>query len=254
MTRAGSFFVREGATYVPTGLGASPWTPDMLGGIPLAGLSAHVLDRVPAVEGTHIARLTIDILGAVPQQPLTPKVTILREGRRLQLVQVELLAGERCRVRTTGLRMRTIESPDHSLPLTRQFPDIADIKSNRSGWAETIAIEGDFDTPGPGARWVRITCPVVAGEPISPLECVAMVSDFGSGIGSIVSPVEWSFANVDISIHLTRRPRGEWLLIDSGSESAGNGIGIANSRLSDFDGIIGSAHQTVFIDRVRPKL
>jgi len=245
-----AFYTRTGDVYEPTQLAVSPWNGRLQGGVALAGLTAHALGKTPSPVPMQTARMTLDILKMVPMGALTSSVRVIREGARLQLLEVELLADGRACLRATALRVRTASSPERVLAPTRLFPggSLHDLTQRQSKWVETIGIEGEYTSPGPGARWVRFLCTVVAGEPRSPLESAAMLADFGSGIGPLVSPREWTFANVDISMHLTRLPRGDWLLIDATSESAGNGVGVSNTRLGDRDGMIGSAHQTIYLD------
>jgi Thioesterase-like superfamily len=163
---------------------------------------------------------------------LLPSTRVIREGKRLQLLEIELASEGRPCLRASALRMRTAISPEQALPPSHPFPgsSVDEVTQRHSKWVETIRIEGDYDLPGPGARWVRFLTTVVAGEALLPLESAAMLADFGSVIGPLVSPREWPFANVDISIHLTRLPRENWLLTDAISESTGNGIGITNTR------------------------
>jgi len=251
MTSDLSFYTHDGSMYLPTDLAVSPWNSRVQSGVALAGLTAHLLERVPSPVPMHMARLTLDILGTAPMGALLATARVIREGRRLQLLETEFLANGRPCLRATALRVRTAASPERALPLTRPFPagSLQDLTRRQSNWVETIPIEGNFLMPGPGALWARFLCPVVAGESRSPMESIAMLADFGSGVGPLVSPRDWTFANIDISLHLTRPPRGEWLLIDASGESAGNGIGLSNSRLGDRDGMIGSAHQTTYLDR-----
>jgi Thioesterase-like superfamily len=245
---APAFFLGEGDRYVPTGRGVSPWNGHSLGGVAIAGLLAHLIDRTPTLSPMHPARLTIDLFGAVPMEPLTPAVSVVREGRRIQMVDAVLEAGGRTWARASALRMRTEETPGQETPLTQAFPTtLLDVQT--SDMSDSIRVSHSSAPSGKGARWVRFPYPVVLGEPLGALEAVAMIADFGSGISPMLSYSEWTFANLDISIHLTRLPRGDWLLIDAETESSGNGIGIARGRLGDADGMIGTSHQTVFLDR-----
>jgi Thioesterase-like superfamily len=250
----GSFYTRADGRYSPTLIAASPWSSGLQSGVALAGLCAHINEQVPAPVPMHVARLTIDILRGTPMGPLSATTTLLREGRRLQLLESALHADGQCVVRAHCLRVRAGSSPQRLDAPSVAFPEDADMRLQRQvPWAETITVAGDFHQPGPGARWVRILSPVVSGCTLSPLETVAMLADFGSGVGPLCSPAEWSFANVDISLHLLRLPQDDWMLIESASESAGNGYGVANARLGDRHGMFGSAHQTIFLDsRQRP--
>lgn len=244
-----AFYRREGDRYVPTGMGVSPWNGHSQNGLALAGLAAHVLEQIPAPVPMMTARLTIDIQGVVPMEPLTAALRILRSGQRVQTIEVELRAGDRTWLRATALRIRTQDTPQVATPLSRTVPTDDEARTPRplTPWAQTIAREGDFLHPGPGAQWIRFCCTVVEGAPLSPLERLAMLADFGSGVGFLLSVRQWSMANVDIALHVTRLPRGPWLLVDAFSESAGNGFGLVHARIGDQDGMIGVAHQTTFL-------
>ena len=66
MSSVGALFVKDGALFVPTGLGASPWQSKAHGGVALGGLVAHVLEQVPSPAPMQVVRITLDILGAIP--------------------------------------------------------------------------------------------------------------------------------------------------------------------------------------------
>jgi hypothetical protein len=55
------------------------------------------------------------------------------------------------------------------------------------------------------------------------------------------------FINVDLSVHLERMPEGEWVCVDALTPPQRNGIGVAESVLSDERGRIGRAAQALLI-------
>jgi hypothetical protein len=195
----------------------------------------------------HVARLSIDLMGAVPMVPLEPLVKVVREGKRVQLIELALAAGGRSWVRASALRIRLADTPPLPAALTVPFP--CDAVPRGHGWFESLVVRCEAGGQGPGAWWIRFLANAVEGEVCSPLERVAMTADFGSGTAAPASRVDWTLANLDIAVHLTRAPRGEWLLLDSTSETAGNGIGLVHNRLGDCDGMIGGGYQTIFVDR-----
>jgi acyl-CoA thioesterase len=165
----------------------------------------------------------------------------------MQLVEAELRSGDKTWVRTTALRARISDSPAHAEPLTHPLPQ-EPVVSQDMAWAEIVRASGDFKVRGPGAMWVRLTADVVEGEPLTALQRMAAVADFGSGAAPLVPYRHWTSANLDIVMNFSRLAQGEWLLIDATSESAGNGIGIANARMGDQDGMFATAAQTLFLN------
>ena len=215
-----AFYEPRGALFAPTDINVSPWNSKGLNGVALAGLAAHVIGKVPSPAEMHTARLTIDILGLVPRVPLEAQVRVVREGHRIQLVEVDLVAEGRPCVRATALRTRIAPSPLAEQPLAHPLPDLA-LARGVVPWVTMYRLEGSYLQAGPGAQWVHVQTDVVAGHPLSALERVAMVADFGSSTAPLVSPREWTFANLDISAHLTRLPQGEWILLDTTSTGVG---------------------------------
>jgi hypothetical protein len=246
-----AFYRREGDAYVPTGLGVSPWNGTSQAGPPLAGLAAYVLDRVPTKGPMHTTRLSIDILGTVPLEPLVPQIRILRDGARMQVIDVEFTHGERLWLRATAVRARISDTGGQSTPLTRRYWTEDDRYENLT-WFEERQIALDRSKPGPGAIWVRFLTDIVEGEPLEPLSLCAMLADFGNGTAPVVPIMENTLANMDITVCMSRLPRGEWVLVDAEGETAGQGSGYSRTRLGDADGMFATAMQSIFIDQRLP--
>ena len=248
-------FERDGDVYVPTALATGPWDRRLQSGVVLNALIAHEIERTPSPAPMVTSRLLLDIMKPTLMAPVAARVTVVREGKRLQLLDVELVQDGAVTARASALRVRIGESPAtdaprHALPP----PGLPSLNSERSPMrhiSETQLESGGLEVRGPGVVWARIAGEIVPGTPISPFVQLAMAADFGSGTSSYVDWREWSFANVDISLHLTRMPEGEWVRIAAETGGAGNGIAVVHSRLADEAGEIGHAHQTLFLDRRR---
>lgn len=243
-----AFYRREGDAFVPTGLGVSPWNGTSQVGMALAGLAGQVLDAVPTPVPMLTTRISIDILGTVPLAPLVPNFRMLREGRRMQVVDVEFTAEERLWLRASAVRARMADIETPQVPLTRRYWNDQDA-SDTIGWFEERQIDLDRRNPGPGAIWTRFTADVIEGEATAPLAVLAMLGDFGNGTAPLMPMSECTLANMDITVCASRMPRGEWMLIDAESESAGHGLGYSRTRLGDVDGMFATAMQSIFIDR-----
>ncbi|MFC3172808.1 thioesterase family protein [Novosphingobium bradum] len=246
--RPSAFYSRDGERFVPTGLGVSPWNPKAQLGVALAGLVGQTIDAVPTITPMITARLTIDILGAIPLEPLTTEVRVLREGKRMQTLEVRLLTGDKPVVHATTLRLRQGSSPEAPPPLAHSLPGAgADV--DPQPWFDSVRLVGDYHTPGPGSTWTRFTAEVIAGEPLSPMARMAMIADYSAGTAPLLPLREWTLANLDIAVYMTREPVGDWLLVEAESEGTGTGIGISRGRIGDERGMFGTSLQTVFLDR-----
>jgi Thioesterase-like superfamily len=89
--------------------------------------------------------------------------------------------------------------------------------------------------------------PLVAGEEPSALQRVMIAADTGNGVSAALDWDKYLFINVDLTVHLHRRPQGEWVCLAAVTLPEPNGIGIADSALFDERGAIGRAVQTLLI-------
>jgi hypothetical protein len=88
-----------------------------------------------------------------------------------------------------------------------------------------------------------------AAHPVSSLQRVALIGDSASGISAELDWQAWSFANVDLDVHLMRPVRGEWLLMEAQTD-LGAGVALARSTLSDADGPLAVGTQTLLLRRL----
>src|SRR5687767_2013486 len=103
----GAAYVVDGDTARATAQAAGPWHPGLQHGGAPASLVVWAAERAPAAGPMRVARLTVELLRPVPVAPLEIRVATLREGRKIQLVEVRLLHDGREAVRGTILKLRT---------------------------------------------------------------------------------------------------------------------------------------------------
>src|SRR5206468_5499775 len=106
-----ALFVLEGERFLPTELSRGPWSPDAQHGGPPAALLARAIERFADGEAMQVARLTVELLRPVPLTPLVVTTAWSRPGRRVQLVEVHLHAGDVEVARASGLRIRRVDLP-----------------------------------------------------------------------------------------------------------------------------------------------
>lgn len=253
-----AFFVKRGDTYDPLPLAMSPWNTAHQGGMAIAGLLMHEAEQVPAPVPMTSARVTIDILKATPFAPVRCRASIVREGKRLQMVEIELLADGDIVARARVLRVRIAKTPSWPAPMTWPQPEDAPRRpllkaaGELDRILETRVVRGGLEVKGPGVIWARIDADLFASQPVEGLAALAMIADFGSGISNVLDRDEWSFANVDISMHMARAPVGPWFLLASEVLSPGTGVNQVNSTMADRTGPFGQAHQTLFVAPLDP--
>jgi hypothetical protein len=97
---------------------------------------------------------------------------------------------------------------------------------------------------------MRQKVPLVAGEEPTPLQRTLVIADVGNGISAVLDWHRFVFINVDLTVNLERMPEGEWICVDAVTRPRPNGIGSAESELSDGRGRIGRGIQTLlFFER-----
>jgi hypothetical protein len=259
----GPVFVPDGDLLVAQPIARAGWYADALHGGPVAVAFARAFERLPAPVEMTVTRLTVDLLRPVPTGPLAITTAVVREGRRIQLIDAEMEAGGIVVARASAMRHRTadIPVPDHPVRPPPPGPDgipitpLGRLGTDEGEWFHVAAIEarfieGDWIEPGPSTVWMRLTTPLVAGEEPTPLQRVIAVSDFGNGISRVL-PRGWLYINSDLTVHLRRMPTTDWVCLRSRTDLGDDGVGLSQSELYDEHGDLGHALQSLVIDRMK---
>jgi hypothetical protein len=248
-----ALFVRDGSGFVGTDVAQGAWNPaDAIGGAVLA-LLGHCLDEVPSLVPMTMSRMTVDIMRPVPLgRRLTVAPVVVREGRKIQLVDLQLTVGGVLHARASVLRLRDADltgrddlptgAPvDPPVPLVP--PDqVASVRDSSTppggflqGWDMRYAPSRDGSATG---LWVRLEVPVVAGEPVRPSARLVACVDFANNIGVDFGPGAATTINPDVNAHVLRRPAGEWVAITGETRfTPALGRGVVTATLSDLEGV-----------------
>ncbi len=252
-----SFFEGAGpGRFWATAASAGPWSPDAQHGGPPSALAARELERHEPDENMRLARVSIDILRPVPVGELTARTRTLRPGKRVALLETVLESGGREVLHARGWRIATLPDapvvPKDALPVT--LPALGPRASFPGGHVEGYLShvewrfeDGNFDAPGPSRAWGRPMIPLLPGEEIAPMPRTLLLADTGSGISMMLDPRLFIFINVDLTVVLQRDPVSEWLLLDAATSMGGTGTGLAETQLSDTNGLVGAAMQTLLV-------
>jgi hypothetical protein len=114
---------------------------------------------------------------------------------------------------------------------------------------EVRVVGGGFDQPGPARAWFRLRRPVVVGERPTGLQRAAAAADFCNGLSSVLPFDRWLYINPDLTLHLARRPEGEWIGLDALTVASDDGTAMAESTVYDRSGRLGRAAQSLILDR-----
>ena len=102
------FFVSDGKDYVPTRLARGPWGPSISGNY-VGGMLGRTVEHEVDDAGLQPARLTVDLLRPVALKPLQMHSSVVRDGRRLRLVDAVMTQDDVIVARASGLFLRRSE-------------------------------------------------------------------------------------------------------------------------------------------------
>lgn len=241
-----------------TELTRGPWSAEHQHAGPPTALIGREIERAVG-PGWQLGRLTLEILEPIPIGEVTVGVRVVRPGRRVQMVECELLAeGEKV---VTGrawlVAERSLVLPD--LPQVDITPPLGPAEGIEKPYFRTGQdvgyhtgmefrfLRGGFLEQGSAQAWLRMRVPLVAGEVPTPLARALVAADTGNGISGVLDHREFLFLNTDLTVSLTRLPGGEWVGLDATTIVTATGLGVADTVLGDERGPIGRAIQTLLV-------
>jgi hypothetical protein len=253
-----AFYLRDGESFVPTGATRGPWDPDAQHAGPPAALLARAIERCEPREDMRVGRITVEILGPVPLEPLTVEARVARPGRAVELLEASLAGprGEAMRARAWRLMPGelAVATAGDGRPPGPSEGAASDLPATGHDFGYHAAMEysfvrGAFREPGPATVWMRMRLPLVEGEEPGPLERVLVAADSGNGVSAALDWREHLFINTELTVHLLRPPEGGWVCLDAVTRV--DGLGLAETTLWDERGRIGRAAQILLV-RPRP--
>ncbi|MFG2890976.1 thioesterase family protein [Streptomyces sp. NPDC048248] len=243
--------------YKPTTHASGAWDPDEQHFSPLAGLIVHAIDRHLAAHpdtGLRLSRISFDILGRLALDECEVQVETIRPGRTIELLEaVALIAGRpvvRARAWLLADNDTTAVAGGGATPL--RSPETLDPWPMTSVWPGGYIASLDVrplapPQPGRTTAWISTRLGLVAGQPVSPLASFVALVDTANGIAVRQPPTAWMFPNVDLTIHLHRRPEGRWTGLDTTVTFGPTGQGVTSTVLHDLAGPVGHAQQMLTV-------
>ncbi len=255
-----SYYRRTGDdTFEPTVHAQGAWQETEQHMAPISALMTHLLDTHEPRPDMQIGRITFEILGMIPLAESTITVETIRPGRTIELLEATLTIGGRGIIRArawrlamndtsayAGNELRVVDGPDSAEPVdpTQEWPGgyIASL--------EMRALPGGRD--GRRTVWMRTATDLIEGERATPLASLMTRIDTANGIATRVRPTELMFPNVELSIHLLRRPDPEWVGLDTRVSFGSTGLGLTSSTVHDGNGPLGRVEQCLTVREFPP--
>ena len=265
MTEEQAFYVPDRGGFVGTVLAQGAWDVSSQTGVAVLALLGHVLEDIPTLAPMGLARITVDMVRPVPiHRRLTVTSSVIREGKKLQVLDLAVMVDDVEHARARVLRLRDADvsgepgmppsTTEHD-PASAMLPPeaLSELPTDRGpGMMRALdlrrSLVGEGDTYG---YWVRLRVPVVAGEPVRPTSLQTVAVDFTNCIGAVINPSVATTINPDVSAQFLRPPTGEWLAI-VGDTRFGHtvGRGISAATLSDRDGVFAATSAAQLVQPV----
>jgi hypothetical protein len=253
-----AFYTRLGANvFGPTLHVQGAWRDDEQHMAPVSGILAHAIDLHEPREEMQLARISYDILGMIPARPSTVEVRTTRPGKTIELVEATLSVDGRAVVRADAWRLARHDSTPVAgveldpMPGPDDFPEWQGTDVWAGGYIADLEFRADPERrPGRARVWLRSKRALVEGEECSPVADLVRLVDTANGIAVRVSPREWMFPNVDLTIHLFREPVPStqgWVGFDTRVTMGPTGLGLTSTTLHDVEGPVGRAEQILTV-------
>ncbi len=257
-----SFFTSDGDYLVPADLARSLWSENQMHGVALSGALARALERRVAELGRddlRPARYTVDLFRPATMERCRTTTRVVREGRRLCLVDATVEQDGQAVARASALFLKVAEpaggevwEPDTSpspppleLAPPTEDPHVPVFASN-GVWDASF---GAHQNSGRKTVW-QVGVSVVPQEvpsgfvvAASVADATSMVTNWGSG------GVE--YINTDITLTLARLPVGREIGLDAVDRVSQDGIAVGTATVFDRHGRLGTSVTTAIANAKR---
>jgi hypothetical protein len=247
-----TFYVPEGDGFRPTGLTMSPWRSDAQNGVSLGMLMVHTLETRADTGDGRLARFSLEIMRPAPRTLTHVSWRVATSGRRVRLLEGVLSADGVEAARVNALIVSPTDEAPPPMPLAPPGPPPEGPASPSpmpyaSGLDMRYQRRGGLAETGERVRqsmWMRLLADIVPGVAPSPHAVALAVSDTG-GASMNDYATDWTWPNLDIAVHFSRTPRGEWVHAHSDALVLGAGVATIDHHLSDVEGPFARTHQTL---------
>lgn len=237
----GSYFEAiDTRRYKPTAHVSGAWDPGEQHFGPLGGLIVHAMER-------HVERHLADRpeprpalsrisfgLGRLALDECEIRVETIRPGRTIELLEAVALIADRPVVRARAWLLASCDTSAVAggAPAALAPPERFGSRPLTDVWPGGYIASPDvrpLAPPRPGRATARVS------------------TGLDHGIAVRRSPTDWMFPNVDLTIHLHRRPEGRWTGLDTTVAFGPTGQGVTSTVLHDVTGPVGHAQQILTV-------
>lgn len=257
---ASYFTTPDGQWFAPTDMCRGPWDVAACHAGPPTGLLARASEQ--AVPDQPLARITVDLIRAIPHAGFRIVTEVTRAGRTVSTTLMRLVDGDGREVVTArglhqaeaepgvldGIPTAPYEPPAFAEAEPGPFP-VGRAAHGLPYFRDSVEVRynpGVSSTAGPKRVWMR-ALPLLPDEEPSPFQRICPLADCGNAFGRNSDATDLAFMNTDLTVLLHRAPEGEWFGMDVAGRWEPTGIGMSDALLFDTHGAVGRALQTLLL-------
>jgi acyl-coenzyme A thioesterase PaaI-like protein len=254
-----TFLTRVGETFMPTPSAVGPWGPTTVSGLVISGLVGYAAEQGVGDDDFVGTRLTVDMVRMAVMAELHIETSVLREGRRLRMVDVTITQDGRNVAHGRGVFTRRSEAPPGSVwapAVTMPAPPEPDDTPSfgpRPYVGPTAKPAGNFDPWRDATQekyvWYDFDAQLVEGEQTSAFVRAAAVADVANPLTNWGSH-GLQFVNSDVTLLLSRLPEGTMLGMAARDRQEADGVSVGTAVMFDRLGPVGLTTVTALASEV----
>ena len=239
----------HGDVLTPLPTAAGNWGPNRMRGLAVSGALARAVEHAVQGSGFRPVRWTLELCRVATMDRCHADVRIIRTGKRISLVEADLLQGGTKVATARALFLKPdpdVTTADVWSQTSQLPPPPADLSpgtdeprlhySDDTGWMSTPASDHN------GMRkimWV-LGVRVVEDEALSAFQFAASAADVASVVGNW-GTAGMQFINADVTLALARLPQGLEIGLAATDRVETDGISTSTVTVFDRSGTLGTA-------------
>ena len=224
---------------------------------PATGIICAELDLFAPRSDVRIGRISLDILGLIPAGEFQIETRVIRPGKTIELIESVMSAHGKSCIQARTWRMMTSDTTaiwgleDQLVGNPEQQPIWNAIRTWPGGYIASLEARTSEQRQGKGMVWLRNPYAMIENEDSSDFVRLMGMVDTANGVATRQKPpFEYAFPNLDLQIHLYRKPQGEWLGLETVQHHGEDGIGLTSSILHDVKGPFGRSEQILTLRKM----
>ena len=261
-----SFYIATGPhRFRPTSHATGPWSSQACHGGPPSALAMHeILDCSAPGDGEEpkkqISEVHIDLFGEIPLQPLEFTTTVLRPGKRIELVEaIGKLDSGRTAISARAWRMLTEEGRAARVEAPVELPSRGagskDPMMASFPYGDSIDwrfVEGGISKKGPATAWATPKIPLIEGVSTTPIESALLVADSANGISAELDFRDFIFIPTSAELQFRSQPLSTTVGLSAVTSINPAGFGTTRGTLFEETGVYAHLLQSIYVEPRRP--